>query len=472
MSTTQKRQRRQNSDKPEFQEVPIEHIHPSPENDRLYAPIDFRDPSIQSLAKSIRDKGLLEPIVLTLDGYIVSGHRRFAGVRLAGLRTARCRYIDVHRGSEPEKFLVLLREHNRQREKTRAERLREEVVSINPDQAHRALIEHRKKKSRIEPAAMTIEGIAHRCKISDAKQPMLDAIDRVLKERREFWPLTVRMIHYAILNNPPLKHASKPDSVYANDERSYEALVELLSRARLVGVVPKQAICDETRPVTTWNVHKTAGEYVAEQQQNYLNDFARDLLQSQPNHIEIVGEKNTIEPIIRSVSAKYTIPMTIGRGYCSQSPRDGIAERFKKSGKEKLVLLILTDFDPDGEEIAQAFARSMRDEQHVKSIHPIKVALNGDQVKQFNLPVGLKAKKTSTHYKKFVAKHGPNAYELEALAPADLQRILEDAIDSVLDIDAFNRELDAEKQDAAFLQGVREQAAELLMDLTDEGGNQ
>ena len=73
-------------------------------------------------------------------------------------------------------------------------------------------------------------------------------------------------------------------------------------------------------------------------------------MQSQPNHIEIVGEKNTIAPIIRPVAAGFSIPTTIGRGYCSLRPRYDIAERFRKSGKDRLLLLILTDFDPDGQE--------------------------------------------------------------------------------------------------------------------------
>ena len=59
-----------------------------------------------------------------------------------------------------------------------------------------------------------------------------------------------------------------------------------------------------------------------------------------------------------------------------------MAQRFKKSGKDKLVLLMVSDFDPDGEEIAHSFARSMRDDFGVADIHPIKVALTAAQVKE------------------------------------------------------------------------------------------
>ncbi len=55
------------------------------------------------------------------------------------------------------------------------------------------------------------------------------------------------------------------------------------------------------------------------------------------------------------------------------------------------------------------------------------------------------AKESSVHHDKFVQAHGENVWELEALEPADLQNVLREAIDSVIDVEAFNAELEAEK---------------------------
>jgi hypothetical protein len=44
------------------------------------------------------------------------------------------------------------------------------------------------------------------------------------QEYRKFRPLTDRQIHYALLNHPPLIHASKPHSRYANTHRCYQRL--------------------------------------------------------------------------------------------------------------------------------------------------------------------------------------------------------------------------------------------------------
>lgn len=214
-------------------------------------------------------------------------------------------------------------------------------------------------------------------------------------------------------------------------------------------------IQDATRPITVWPAHADVQGFIRREVDGFCKNYWRDLMQSQPNHIEIVGEKNTIASIIRPVAAEYCIPVTIGRGFCSLRPRYDIAERFDKSGKDRLLLLILSDHDPDGEEIAHSFARSLRDDFHIRNIEPVKVALTADQVEDLDLPPMLKAKTGSTNYQRFADKHGDDVWELEALPPETLQRLLHEAIDSVIDVAAFNHEIDQEKADAAKLEGVR-----------------
>lgn len=80
------------------------------------------------------------------------------------------------------------------------------------------------------------------------------------------------------------------------------------------------------------------------------------------------------------------------------------------------------------------------------------------------------AKEGSPNFAKFVEKYGRDVYELEAVPPQTLQQWLQEAIDSVMDLDAFNAELEAEKRDAARLQDLREQVKEALcyMDFEEE----
>jgi hypothetical protein len=452
-----------------FLDKPLDAIRPSPANNKLYRPVSPSDPDLVALAQSIRQHGLREPIVVTLDDFILSGHRRHMACRLAGLTVVPCRVENI-RSTDPQ-FLTMLRECNRQRVKSFDEIAREEVVSANPEEAYRVLVEHRKKQTGIEVETIAIVGTKHRAAISKAKQPMLNAIRAILEARRNFWPLTERQIHYALLNDPPLVHANKPQSPYQNTVPCYKATCDLVTRARLEGLIPFQAIEDPTRPVRAWNFHRGPGSFLRAQLDEFLKGYYRDLQQSQPNHIEIVGEKNTIDSIIRPVAAEFCIPMTIGRGYCSIPPRHAMARRFKTGGKEKLILLALGDFDPEGEDIAHSFARSLRDDFDVKAIEAVKVALTAAQVHELHLPPIMKAKATSSRYEDFVERHGDDVFELEAVPPDRLQEILRQAIDGVLDVDAFNAEVDAEKRDAARLDGIRRALRENLDPLIRDSGD-
>ncbi len=87
-----------------------------------------------ALAESVREHGIREPLVITQDNYIVSGHRRYVAAGIACLLEVPCRRVDVSRIGNPN-FVRLLREYNRQRVKTRQEQLREEVVSAKPQRS-------------------------------------------------------------------------------------------------------------------------------------------------------------------------------------------------------------------------------------------------------------------------------------------------------------------------------------------------
>jgi hypothetical protein len=430
-------------------------IFPSPENEKLYRPISVNDPDIIDLAKSIDRLGLQEPIVISSDGFIISGHRRYAACKRLGHKTIRCRVLDIH-STDPE-FLIHLREANRQRVKTLAEVTREEIVTSNPEDAYRSLVEHRKQQSRVDAQTIPIIGEKRRARITPAKEPFMQAIIQVVMDLKDYWPITERRIHYNLLNSPPLRHASKRGSVYVNDRQSYKETCDLVTRGRLFGRIPYRAIADPTRTVITWSIHQEPSTFMRASLDDFLVGYWRDLLQSQPNHIEIIGEKNTIEGIIKPVAMDFTIPYTIGRGYCSLPPRYEMAQRFKKSGKEKLIILAMSDLDPEGEDIAHSFARSMRDDFSIDEdiLVPIKVALTYQQVQSMHLPPDMIAKEASSRRKKFVAKHGEHVYELEAAPPDALQQILRDAIDSVIDVAAFNREQDSEAKDALYLERVR-----------------
>jgi hypothetical protein len=437
-------------------EVPIQLVLPSPENDELYGPCDLSNPDDADLSTDVAKNGVLEPIGITRDWFVVTGHRRLWAAKTAGLTTIPVRLLDIWREHYSQSDWVrLLRQHNFQRERTLDEHVREELVDIDPEDAYQVLTEHRRERAVVTTETFSIVGVKSRKAVSDAKRFMVAAIQRVLRNLGEFWPLSDRQVHYQLLNNPPLIHASKPNSVYANNKRSYDALVELLTRLRLDGTIPMEAIADETRPSTIARCHASTTPFLAQEIDWFLKGYRRNRQQSQPNYIEVFAEKNTVMPILSPVVDEFCIRLTAMRGYISLPPRIELANRFHASGKKKLVLLILSDLDPDGVEIGQSLARSMRDDFGIGELYPVRVALTREQVVEHQLPPQLKAKSSSSQYSKFARQFGDDAYELEALPPEVLQGILRNAIEDALDIRAFNSEVAAEKNDAAELLGLR-----------------
>src|SRR5262249_53893467 len=145
--------------------------------------------------------GLLEPIVVTRDRVILSGHRRYLACRIAGVDRVRCRVVDML--STDDEFLPALVSYNRQRVKSNEELLREEVVQTDPDEAYKALVQHRAKRSAVAVNTVEVRDRKPRSKISNARQPFLRAALDILEARRDFWPLSDRSVHYALLNDPP-----------------------------------------------------------------------------------------------------------------------------------------------------------------------------------------------------------------------------------------------------------------------------
>ena len=181
----------------------------------------------------------------------------------------------------------------------------------------------------------------------------------------------------------------------------------------------------------------------------------------------MIAEKLTVQGIVKPIADNFCIPLTIGRGYCSLEPRRAIAERFISSGKDRLVLLVVSDLDPDGESIAESFARSIRDDFGIAAVRPLKCLLTMEQVKKWSLPPnGMEAKKSSGQYATYRKRYGTDrVYELEAIEPARMQSALVETIDSVIDRTAFNAEIENEKHDSSKLAAIKQNVSDYIADM-------
>ena len=430
------------------------------DNDLIYEKFSPENEDDAVLIESIREYGIKEPLVVSADGFLLSGHRRLEVARYLCLSEVPVRRENIEfLVLEDAERLKILKRFNQQRSKSFEERVRERLVDIDPEEAYERGI--RKKLERADANAEIDENIdigfaKRRSRITTLE--FLNAVKKVIQDNKPYWPLTDRRVHYLLLNNPPRRHDKKPGR-YKNDKSSYKALCNLLTRARLEGSIPMRALEDPTRPIELGNHFESAEAFVECQLDWFLDGYSRNLMQSQLNHVEIVLEKSALRSIVSTVAGEYCISLVVSRGYCSLAPRMSIASRFKKTQKDTLILLFLTDFDPDGEEIAASFCRSLQSDFGISNLIAHKVLLSSEDVRTYNLPSDLDAKPSSPQYQKFVRKYGTKAVELDA-APVELiQNSLRKAIEGCIDLELFNQEIDASKID---YQSIETQKRELL----------
>lgn len=457
---------------PEYYEVqlePIDDICPSPENDEIYGELLFDGP-MRDLIDSIGRTGLEEPIIISEDWYIISGHRRYYACSHLGFDEIPVRIKwGVSREGHPG-WHRLLAEYNPQRVKTAASLLREALMrdTSGDDVFAAAEASRRASATTSEVGFMVVKGEKDVKPITPWRLPFLAAAQKVIAALEEIWPLNIRQIHYNLLNDPPLKQTTKePDERhrYRNDKPSYNALGRLLKDARYGGQVSWDVIDDETRPGKEYRGFQNVENFVRQETDRYLVGYHRDLQQGQPAHIEFLGEKNTIKNIIEPVCAEFHVPWTISRGYGNPSIWLNIAKRFRRSGKERMVLVIASDYDPEGFDLADDAIRSLRDRFDVP-IKGLRCAVEEPDIRELGLASDPNpAKEDSTRLKKFIERTGgKDTWELEALPIEHLRQRLRECIESVLDTDIFNASVDQQKKDCGELYKLKQAiAADLEM---------
>jgi hypothetical protein len=108
-------------------QLAVASLKPHPLNGVIYS-----KRSLEDLVESIRQHGVLEPLLVTGEDLVISGHRRLEGAQIAGLTAVPA--IRASAASEAELVRLLL-EANRQRLKSNEERLREFREYLRIEQA-------------------------------------------------------------------------------------------------------------------------------------------------------------------------------------------------------------------------------------------------------------------------------------------------------------------------------------------------
>jgi hypothetical protein len=175
-----------------------------------------------------------------------------------------------------------------------------------------------------------------------------------------------------------------------------------------------------------------------------VSQYREDKWDSQPFRVEVWIEKDALVGVIADVCDEFQVPYFACRGYNSQSEQWAAGQRFAEyadRGQEPIVLH-LGDHDPSGIDMT----RDNEARLLVFAGVPVEVrrlALNWDQVKRYNPPPN-PAKMTDSRAEGYVKTFGRDSWELDALEPQVIAKLVSDAIDDLRDQDAWGQAEDRE----------------------------
>lgn len=274
---------------------------------------------------------------------------------------------------------------------------------------------------------------------------LIDACNGIIDEYQEAgYKLTLRQLYYQLVARAVLDE---------NSMRAYNRVKTTLSDARLAGYVDWEAIEDRTRNLETFPSWASPAEIVGVAAKQYRED----IWLNQPYHIEVWVEKEALAGVIAQACTKYRVGHLSCRGYMSQSEQYAAAQRFyeinQNQGKH-CVVIHLGDHDPSGMDMT-------RDNQerlgllsyHSDCVDVHRIALNMNQIDELQPPPN-PAKFTDSRCEGYVAKYGYSSWELDALEPTYLNRIINEKIETFIDSDAMQEALEQEKHNRAILKDV------------------
>lgn len=267
--------------------------------------------------------------------------------------------------------------------------------------------------------------------------------------------LTLRQLYYQFVAR----------DIIPNKQSEYKKLGEVLLEARMAGLVDWLAIIDRTRnlaDLSHWTDPAQIVQAVAEQ-------FRVDLWGSQPNRVEVWVEKDAAIGVVMGVCQQLDVPYFSCRGNTSASEMWAASQRFKRhqrNGQEPIILHF-GDHDPSGVDMT----RDIRDRlaEFGTPIDVRRLALNMDQIEQYNPPPN-PAKESDSRYQRYVDEFGVDeSWELDALEPAVLAALIRAEVATIREEGPWLREKRRQAEGRAELKAISENYEDVKEHCSDQG---
>ena len=241
---------------------------------------------------------------------------------------------------------------------------------------------------------------------------LIDKINEVIRNyTMQGYNLTLRQVYYQLVAR----------AIIENNEKSYKNIGNLISDARLAGLIDWNAIEDRTRNMRGNSHWSTPGQIIDSAAYSYHLDH----WEGQENYVEVWVEKDALIGIVGQICGQLDVNFFSCRGYVSQSEMWSAAQRLKRRQDQgqNVVLLHLGDHDPSGKDMS----RDIQDRLRVFEAYEVefhRLALNMNQIEKYNPPPN-PAKLTDSRATQYINEFGYDSWELDALEPKVISDLIE-----------------------------------------------
>lgn len=277
-------------------------------------------------------------------------------------------------------------------------------------------------------------------------QETIDQANEIIHEYLgQGFSLTLRQLYYQMVAR----------GLLPNKQKEYKRLGSIIGDARLAGLIDWRAIEDRTRELKE-NSHWSSPAAIVK---SAVSSYAIDKWQDQPHRVEVWIEKDALTGVIGPTCRRLDVPYFSCRGYTSLSEMYRAGQRLDRRIQwhdQETIILHLGDHDPSGLDMT----RDIEERLSMFLQRPVEVrriALNMDQVEQYSPPPN-PTKLSDSRAPEYVAEHGRESWELDALRPEVLTSLITDHVAEIRDEELWTNAV----QDEAEQKEMLRQAAESL----------
>ena len=280
-------------------------------------------------------------------------------------------------------------------------------------------------------------------KFNKTSKKLLDSIIEILDNFEDMgFRLTLRQLYYQLVSK----------DIIPNKVNEYGKLSKLLTKARMGGMIDWEIIEDRIRRPQKKGEWTSVNDIL----ESAINQYRGDRWEDQETYLEVWIEKDALSGIVSKVTEKYHINLMVNRGYSSASAMYDASKRIQEAtnlGKQ-CYIIYLGDLDPSGEDMVRDIEDRLTEFECMVDV--IKIGLTIEQVRKLNPPPN-PAKENDPRAKDYIKKYGSTSWEVDALEPKYLIKLVEKNIIKRMDLEKYEEQIvkeEIEKEEARERLGI------------------